>query len=285
MRIFGEIEGVTPGDQFENRIALREVGVHRPNQKGISGSAFEGADSIVLSGGYEDDEDYGDVIIYTGAGGQKNNKQVSDQELIGVNLALAKSKIEKLPVRVVRGHKHKHELSPVKGYRYAGLYDVESYWCETGKSGYKVYRYKLVAQKHSISAHLINEPVDKYLTPGRKPSTINRIIRNYQKAQNVKSWHKHQCQVCGLAIKTSAGLYAQAAHIKALGAPHNGPDIESNILCLCPNHHVMFDNGGFAIKDNLELIGIEGKLRTTKKHKINIELIKYHRNHHYKHTP
>lgn len=97
-------------------------------------------------------------------------------------------------------------------------------------------------------------------------------------------WHSYQCQVCGLAIETSAGLYAEAAHIKPLGEPHNGPDIESNILCLCPNHHVMFDNGTFAINDNLVLLGIEGKLKTSKKHLIGADLIKYHRDHYLKNT-
>ena len=37
---------------------------------GISGTAKDGADSIVLSGGYEDDVDYGDEIVYTGHGGR-----------------------------------------------------------------------------------------------------------------------------------------------------------------------------------------------------------------------
>lgn len=282
MRVFGEIKGINPGDLFENRKALRDAGVHLPNQKGISGSSFVGADSIVLSGGYEDDEDFGDVIIYTGAGGQKDNKQVADQELDGVNLALAKSKIENLPVRVTRGHKHKHELSPDSGYRYAGLYKVDNYWYETGKSGYKVWRYRLIAESFTSTDYSINEPSGEYDAPGRKASTVNRIVRNYQKAQNVKLWHNHQCQVCGLAIETSAGLYAEAAHIKPLGEPHNGPDIESNLLCLCPNHHVMFDNGAFAIKDNFELIGIDGRLRVIKKHHINVEFIKYHREHYLK---
>jgi putative restriction endonuclease len=35
---------------------------------GISGTRAEGADSIVVSGGYEDDEDFDDELIYTGAG-------------------------------------------------------------------------------------------------------------------------------------------------------------------------------------------------------------------------
>jgi len=284
MRTFGEINGMRSGDLFDNREALAKAKVHPPLVAGISGGKNEGADSIVLSGGYEDDEDFGDVIIYTGAGGQKNNKQISDQELDGVNLALAKSKIENLPVRVTRGHKHKHELSPIKGYRYAGIYHVDSYWYETGKSGYKVWRYRLIAQDNSPFEYIVKEPTEEYDLPGRKQATVNRIIRNYQKAKNVKSWHNYECQICGLAIATSAGLYAEAAHIKPLGEPHNGPDIESNILCLCPNHHVMFDNGGFAINDNLDLIGIKGKLRVVKKHLLDESFIKYHREHYHKNS-
>ncbi|WP_462151362.1 YDG/SRA domain-containing protein [Pseudoalteromonas xiamenensis] len=282
MRIFGEIKGISPGDLFDNREALAKAKVHLPLVAGISGGKHEGADSIVLSGGYEDDEDFGNIIIYTGAGGQKNGKQIFDQELDSVNLALAKSKIENLPVRVTRGHKHKHDLSPKKGYQYAGLFKVEDYWYETGKSGFKIWRFRLVAQEIFTSETVIGEPNGVYDAPGRKPSTGDRIVRNYQKAKNVKSWHNYQCQVCGLAIETSAGLYAEAAHIKPLGKPHNGPDIESNILCLCPNHHVMFDNGGFAIKDSLELIGIKGRLRVVKKHCIDIDFIRYHREHYLK---
>ena len=54
-----------------------------PPMAGISGTATEGADSIVVSGGYEDDEDHGDEIIYTGAGGNdpRTKKQIADQTL------------------------------------------------------------------------------------------------------------------------------------------------------------------------------------------------------------
>ena len=52
--------------QFPNRQAVHDAGVHRPTQAGISGEAAEGADSIVVSDVYEDDDDFGDLIIYTG---------------------------------------------------------------------------------------------------------------------------------------------------------------------------------------------------------------------------
>lgn len=83
----------------------------------------------------------------------------------------------------------------------------------------------------------------------------------------------------GIHKPNQAGSYAEAADIKSLGQPHNGPDVESNILCLCPNHHVLFDNGGFTIADDLSLVGIEGELKTVKKHKVDLEFIQYHREH------
>ena len=45
--------------------------MHREIQAGIAGYADGApAESIVLSGGYPDDIDQGDVIVYTGQGGQ-----------------------------------------------------------------------------------------------------------------------------------------------------------------------------------------------------------------------
>jgi len=56
-RRFGHVPGVSVGTIFENRIEASVSGVHRPRQAGISGAGSEGADSIVVSGGYIDDED------------------------------------------------------------------------------------------------------------------------------------------------------------------------------------------------------------------------------------
>ena len=52
-----------PGTEFQSREALHDAGVHMPPEVEASGSASEGADSFVISGGYADDEDYGDYII------------------------------------------------------------------------------------------------------------------------------------------------------------------------------------------------------------------------------
>lgn len=284
-RVFGSVGIIKPGQCFRNRNILSKAKVHRPTQKGISGSINEGADSIVLSGGYEDDLDYGNVIIYTGSGGRDSNsgEQIEDQKLEGDNLALAKSMLDGLDVRVIRGYNHKSPYSPKEGYIYSGLYKVTDYWSEIGKAGLKVWRYKLELiyeeVENTISPLSITNDNDFIQQTERIQITSNRIKRDINLANKIKKLYDNRCQVCGLALKTNIGTYSEAAHIKPLGQPHNGPDIASNILCLCPNHHKMFDYGGFSIDEDYSLIGIEGTLMMHPNHKVDREFIKYHSEH------
>ncbi len=273
----GEIDDITVGQRFNNRRELHDAGVHRALQAGITGGATLGADSIVLSGGYVDDEDHGEVIIYTGHGGQDSRrKQVNDQEFTRQNQALVKSCLEGLPVRVIRGSGHKSAYSPPQGYQYDGLFWVDDYWKETGIEGYQICRFRLVstfeqrgdAPKASPNS---NKSVD------RRETIILRIVRDSALGKTVKGIYKYHCQVCGIKLECSGGPYAEAAHIRPLGSPHNGPDVLENLLCLCPNHHVLFDHGGFSINDDFEIIGQEGRLSVSSKHSINKEFLRYHR--------
>ena len=79
-RMFGDIAGQPEGSRYASRQDAHYAAVHRPLQAGISGAAAERADSIVVSGGYEDDQDLGDTIVYTGHGGNDPNTgtQVAD---------------------------------------------------------------------------------------------------------------------------------------------------------------------------------------------------------------
>ncbi len=63
---FGEIPGFEEGHWFEDRRAMNASNFHRHTTPGIDGNGKEGTSAIVLSGGYTDDADYGDEIIYTG---------------------------------------------------------------------------------------------------------------------------------------------------------------------------------------------------------------------------
>lgn len=280
---FGPIPTIHEGYIFSNRLELSISGVHRPRQAGICGSQKLGAESIVLSGGYEDDEDKGDIIIYTGHGGRDLNtgKQVAHQELIRQNLALALSCQKGLPVRVIRGARQDSIYAPKEGYRYDGLYRVDNYWRERGRSGYYVWRFRLVKIRDIYSNQMIKEDRPPYGKTKRIESTIQRIIRDTELAREVKRLYDFTCQICQLQLQTNAGPYAEAAHIKPLGAPHHGPDDMSNLLCLCPNHHVLFDFGGFAILEDYDLIGIEGKLYVKSNHKIDSYFLQYHHEHFY----
>lgn len=144
-RHFGAIPGIEPGATFANRLALRTAGIHLPNQAGISGTPSEGADSVVVSGGYVDDEDHGDYLIYTGQGGQDaRGRQVADQDsAVRGNGALVTSYEKQLPVRVTRGANRHSAFAPRAGYEYAGLFLVSDWWMEAGKDGFEVVRYLL----------------------------------------------------------------------------------------------------------------------------------------------
>ena len=189
-RVFGEIHGYPEGTYFESRAELSRAGVHRPLQAGISGSAYEGADSIVLSGGYEDDRDNGFEIIYTGHGGRdpETGEQVADQELTRGNMALVYSMNNMLPVRVIRGATHVSPYSPKVGYRYDGLYLIEEYWQEKGKSGYLVCRYRLVKQDKSTAPWLSSAAgskahVSNQSKPAPKPNSIKSPTSPIAKAK------------------------------------------------------------------------------------------------------
>lgn len=94
---------------------------------GISGTAANGgAYSIIVNGGYEEDEDDGDVIFYSGSGGKKDQagKKLNKQVRTDANRALAQNIHSVRLVRVFRGSKAPGRLSPREGIRYDGLYRV-----------------------------------------------------------------------------------------------------------------------------------------------------------------
>ena len=281
--IFGNIENIDVGQIFENREMLSKARIHGPTMAGIWGRESEGACSIVLSGGYEDDIDELDYIFYTGQGGQDipGGKQVADQEFVRGNKALMLSCKYSLPIRVTRGHQIKN--GPTKGYRYDGLYYVNKFERVKGKSGYYICRFHLSSEKQidilekEIKANLKPD----YKRADRAATTVSRIKRDVSLSENIKEIYGYKCQVCNVYLKTPYGAIAIGAHIKGLGKPHNGPDVIENMICLCPNHHEQFDDHGFYIdSETSEIKGLEGydgkKITLNKKHNIEKSFLKYH---------
>ncbi|MER5894819.1 YDG/SRA domain-containing protein [Streptomyces sp. NPDC001876] len=285
--MIGELPGIAVGQAFPNRRALHDAGVHRPLQAGICGTRQTGAESIVVSGGYADDEDYGVVIIYTGHGGRdpETQKQVAEQSLTDSgNAALVTSYLEGFPVRVVRGAQARSPHAPAEGYRYDGLFGIASFGSKMGVDGFRVWQFRLEAmsqpEKLSELDSQGDSPVAMEGASPRKFVATQRIVRNTGVARQVKAWHVDHCQVCGTRLVVPGGTYSEAAHIQALGAPHNGPDVVGNVLCLCPNCHVLFDAGALYLRDDLVVMAGEsevGPLRLDSRHQIRLEFVRSHR--------
>ncbi|MFE4059394.1 YDG/SRA domain-containing protein [Streptomyces sp. NPDC059096] len=276
---FGPVPGILPGRRFGDRRALVRAGVHRQLMAGIAGGERLGAESIVLGAERANDEDHGDVIVYTGEGG------VGDQQLTRGNAALATSASTRSPVRVVR---QITDTSGSRVYRYDGVYTVEDYWSEQELDARRVWRFRLVRTAPAEQAVANLPQLDDVEGPGvvsimRSPLSIQRVIRSTATANLVKQIHDFTCQVCGTRLQLRAGrAYAEAAHIRSLGTPHGGTDAISNLLCLCPNCHVLMDTGMLVINDDLTVVSradstILGVLRETQEHQIDREALAYHR--------
>jgi putative restriction endonuclease len=290
--MIGEVEGVSEGAIFRDRQALHDAGIHRGIQQGIGG----GGESIVLSGGYVDDRDDGDVVLYTGQGGRDPNsgRQIADQQLTRGNLLLAKHFNEGNPVRVTRGSRLDSNHAPGSGYRYDGLYRIDDFWHERGQDGFLVYRYRLVRIRASDVVQVSSLPTPQpathigpegNLAPAKSTVYTTRVIRNSAVVNHVKELYQHRCQISGVVLETPFGRYAEGCHIKPVGSPHDGPDVVGNVLCLSPNMHVLFDKGAIAIADDLTLLGIGGKLERHPDHQLSMDYISYHREHIYQSRP
>lgn len=82
----------------------------------------------------------------------------------------------------------------------------------------------LKATDQPVTETLVSETRGDYYTPPRQETTVLRIVRDTKQALRLKTLYSHKCQVCGVRLEGLAGPYAEAAHIRPLGAPLNGPD-------------------------------------------------------------
>ncbi|CAH2047513.1 unnamed protein product [Thlaspi arvense] len=163
--------GVLVGDIWEDRYDCKQWGAHNSHMAGISGQSSYGAQSVALSGGYEDDQDHGEWFLYTGSGGRDlsgnkrtNKEQSFDQTFTNGNEALSISCIMGYPVRVIRTHKDvRSAYAPIGGktVRYDGVYRIEKCWKNVGVQGFKVCRYLFVRCDNEAAPWTSNEHGDR----------------------------------------------------------------------------------------------------------------------------
>ncbi|MCL7051694.1 hypothetical protein MKW94_011369, partial [Papaver nudicaule] len=151
-------QGVLVGESWKDRMECRQWGAHLPHVAGVAGQSGHGAQSVALSGGYEDDEDHGEWFLYTGSGGRES----FDQEFVKLNEALRLSCRKGYPVRVVRSHKEKRSsYAPETGVRYDGVYRIEKCWRKIGIQGFKVCRYLFVRCDNEPAPWISDEHGDR----------------------------------------------------------------------------------------------------------------------------
>ena len=168
--VLGPVPGIPIGARFYGRAEICAVGLHGHWLSGIAyigakeapsyGHPIPMATSIIVSGGYEDDEDDGDTLVYTGQGGNDllgNQRQTADQKWERGNQALAGSCQLGLPVRVVRANPDKEAMYG-KVFIYDGLYDVLAADETTGISGCGLCEGPLCAGKGATSKPVARGP-------------------------------------------------------------------------------------------------------------------------------
>ena len=113
--------------------------------------------------------------------------------------------------------------------------------------------------------------------PKRTEVRCSRVVRNSKVGEDVKNLYDYFCHICVFRLILPAGPYAECCHIKPLGRPAEGPDTIDNVLCLCPNCHVLLDEGAIWVNDDFTLGGKKGVLKVHPLHQIKSEYIIYHR--------
>ncbi|MWA11351.1 YDG/SRA domain-containing protein [Streptomyces sp. BA2] len=315
VRGIGHISGVAPGAVFHRRADVLRAKLHGDQQRGIStlrdpdGSKV--ADAIVLNGGYEDDEDHWTWVRYTGASPDKDRDAVTKKLLrsqswsYADNAALNLSYERKHPVRIVRGYKGDERYSLRDQYRYDGLYEITEVRTATSKSpapdGTSIQICQFDLHRLPDSQQQVT-PVEKRIAelleqgeldgddaekiPESRTTQVQRLVRDAAAARRIKDLYDGRCQVCDVRlVGPDEKPYSEGAHIKPLGNPHGGPDVERNILCLCPNCHVRLDLGSILIEDDWTIVvrsGGEGasvlpKLTVKRGHQVHLDYVRYHR--------
>ncbi|GJY83325.1 histone-lysine N-methyltransferase, H3 lysine-9 specific SUVH4 isoform X1 [Tanacetum coccineum] len=191
----GHLPGVDVGCHFYSRAEMVAVGIHSHWLYGIDymgkeyskmdefkGYKFPLAVAIVCSGQYEDDEDNREEIEYTGQGGNDfhgTKRQIKNQEMSPGNLALKNCMEQSIPVRFIRGipgDKRFHGDTRFKLYTYDGLYKVDSYLLDVGKSGFAVYKFRLKRLEGQPKLTSNKVQYNKYNSKRMRISSVPKLV-------------------------------------------------------------------------------------------------------------
>lgn len=197
-------------------------------------------------------------LSYTGQGKVSDGDQTWNRYNLGMRIACE----DRTPVKVF-------EKQTGGQYYFFGEWYVTDYGFRVvRKSGQKVLRFTVSrnldgSTKPSAMTPILSDhtSMDAYEPAARARAETYRILRDTALSKRVKEIQNYVCEICGQSLVINGSRYAEAHHIVPLGEPHNGPDIESNIIVLCPNHHAMFDYGELCVsaEDGLSVMNSRGE--------------------------
>lgn len=97
----------------------------------------------------------------------------------------------------------------------------------------------------------------------RRIRELKAQIRNPSNVRELKTLYGHRCCFCQKSVQVGVdpdAFYSEGAHIKPLGAPHNGPDAKSNMVLLCPEHHLQLDRGILRMRTRNGVLTIDSRI-------------------------
>ncbi|WP_281193647.1 HNH endonuclease [Halorubrum sp. F4] len=211
----------------------------------------------------------GDEFTYVGEG------QSGDQELTAGNRYLAEAKTAPLPIFFF------YKPSGGDAWEYRGRVEVLAF-DRVRRNGRRVFEFTLTydtKERVDRSSH-----ASDISPPKRVETRRSRVIRDTQISSQLKEEYRFECQICGDVRRQSPSEgYAEAHHVRPLGSPHDGPDVRSNLIVVCPNHHADFDYGMLSIDPESGRIAhaydqnVDGTtLETRPDHEIDPKFLRYH---------
>ena len=148
--------------------------------------------------------------------------------------------------------------------------------------GFKIWRYRLVAEPPQNP--VTNPPPEP--PPGAGADGLYSVSSassaTRRSPNGSRTYTRRRVRSAARRLHTAAGAYAEGAHLRPVGSPYHGPDAVENVLCLCPNDHVLLDRGAIVLDDRWNVVDrargkIIGPLRRKSAHTLDAAHAAYQR--------
>lgn len=154
---------------------------------------------------------------------------------------------------------------------------LEGYEARTGDSSWRA-----LVTPEDLEPDVEPDVAETDAAADRATSVVERIIRSTATADSIKLLYGYRCQICREVLTTPGGPYAEGAHVRPLGAPHDGPDVAGNVLCMCPNDHIRLDRGSIWIDETRGVVdsasgSVIHSLYVEDAHGLRDDCLRYHR--------